>query len=180
MKSHLRLLAPVLALLCGGALAGCASEYAPPTSTARQPTPKPAELMRENILNAFDAQVAAFVHASETSDANDPALPATTVDPLLSTVRQNLSTQLQQGIVSRGTITPQAHVDSMTASSAVVLSCSWDALIEVYAADGQPVPGQPGGIEPGYDAVRTTMVLTPQGWKASASNVQIGSCPPGY
>src|SRR5215471_11337197 len=42
MKSHLRLLAPVLALLCGGVLAGCASEYAPPTSTARQPTPKPA------------------------------------------------------------------------------------------------------------------------------------------
>ena len=181
MKSLLRLLAPVLALLGVSVLAGCASAYAPPRPTAAEHTPTPtAELMKATIITAYNARWAAFVHAAETSNADDPALAATMVDPLLSATRQNLATQKAQGIVGRGDITPQPHVDAMTPTTAVVLDCAYSQNIQVYAATGQPVPGQPGGTAPEYDGARTTMVFTPQGWKASDSTVQLGSCPPGY
>lgn len=184
MKSLLRLLAPVLALLGVSVLAGCADAYPPPTNTptphvSHTPTPT-AELMRANILTAYNARWAAFVHAAQTSDPNDPALATTMVDPLLSTTRQNLATHKAQGIVDRGDITTQPHVASMTATSAVVLDCSYSSLIQVYATTGQPVPGQPGGTAPEYNGVSTTMVMTPQGWKAHDSTGQLGSCPPGY
>lgn len=181
MKSLLRLLAPVLALLSVSVLAGCASAYAPPSPTAVMHTPTPtAELMKATIITAYNARWAAFVHAAETSNADDPALAATMVDPLLSATRQNLAAQKAQGIVGRGDITPQPHVDTMTPTTAVVLDCAYSQNIQVYAATDQPVPGQPGGTAPEYDGARTTMVLTSQGWKASDSTVQLGSCPPGY
>lgn len=182
MKTHLRLLAPVLALLGICMLAGCASEYAPPTlkPTPRATATPTAELMRADILTAYKAAWSAFDHAALTSDANDPALPATMVDPLLSAVRKNLTTSRQQGIVNTGGVTPQPHVDSMSSTSAVVLDCAYSNSVEVFADTGQPVPGQPGGITPEYDGVRATLVLTPQGWKVSDQTAQLGSCPPGY
>lgn len=181
MKSLLRLLAPVLALLGVSVLAGCASAYAPPRPTAAEHTPTPtAELMKATIITAYNGGWAAFVQAAQTSNADDPALAATMVDPLLSATRQNLATHKTQGIVDRGDIRTQPHVDTMTASSAVVLDCSYSSLIQVYAATGDPVPGQPGGTAPEYNGVSTTMVFTAQGWKASDSTVQLGSCPPGY
>lgn len=184
MKSLLRLLAPVLALLGVSVLAGCADAYPPPTNTptphvSHTPTPT-AELMRTDIISAYSASWNAFDHAAQTSDANDPALAATMVDPLLSAVRQNLATWRQQGIVNTGGMATQPHVDSMTPTSAVVIDCAYSTLIEVYSSTGQPVPGQPGGTAPEYDGVRSTLLLTAQGWKVSDQKLQLGSCPAGY
>lgn len=181
MKSLLRLLAPVLALLGVSVLAGCAAGYAPPSPTAAIHTPTPtAELMRADILTAYRGGWAAIEDAEQTSDANDPALAAALADPLLSSVRSHLATLKSQGIVDKGSRTLQPHVDAMTDNSAVVVDCLYSQNIEVYASSGQPVPGQPGGTAPEYDAIHASLVLTAQGWKVSDQTAVLGSCPAGY
>ena len=162
-------------------LVGCGSSGGP------SPTPRPSTTASPSavdaaILQAYRAASAAFVAAVMIPDPAYPALSATTTDPLLTEIRQTLVYDKGTGIVGRGSVQLlHPHVVSIIASTAVVQDCVYSALISVYAATGQPVPNQPGGTRPEYDAVRATLVLTADGsWKVSDHVVTAGSCPSGY
>ncbi|MGH3266396.1 MAG: hypothetical protein ACRDNS_30885, partial [Trebonia sp.] len=77
------------------------------------------------VLSAYRAGWAAFEHASATSNAFDPQLPATMVDPLLQQVRRNLVGDQGAGIVARGTFTLHPRLKSITGSTAVVVDCAY-------------------------------------------------------
>jgi hypothetical protein len=178
----------VLAALSGASLLVAACGGSSPsahrvTSSARSattatPTPNAEEAA---IIAAYRAAVKAFQQSVAIPDPAYPALAATTVDPLLHTLRLNLVTDKLNGIVGRGPIQLlHPHVVSRSATQAVVLDCEFDQSVLVYKVNGNPVQGQPGGTSPQYEGVRATLVMTPSGWKLSDTNVRLGQCPAGY
>ena len=168
-------------LLSLAALAGCGS------SGGSSPTPRASSTPSTNavdaaVLQAYRAESAAFVAAVRIPDPASAALAATAIDPLLTQVRESLVYDKGMGIIGRGDVTLEhPHVVSLSDASAVVEDCVYSALVLVYASSGQPVPGQPGGTQPEYDGVKSTVVLTAGGnWKVSNQTVTTGSCPLGY
>lgn len=162
-------------------LAACGSFGSPSPSPVRSstPSPNPIEIA---VLQAYRAESAAYVAAVRIPDPAYPALAAIAVDPLLTQVRQSLVYDKAEGIIGRGDVTLQhPHVVSLIGGTAEVTDCVYSSLILVYAASGQPVPGQPGGSKPEYDGVRSTVVLTAGGvWKVSTQDISAGTCPAGY
>lgn len=162
-------------------LLGCGS------SGGSSPTPKSSTTPSANavdaaVLQAYRAESAAFLAAVKIPDPASAALAATAIDPLLTQVRASLVYDKGMGIIGRGNVTLEhPHVVSLSGGSAVVEDCVYSALILVYASSGQPVPGQPGGTQPEYDGVKSTVVLTTDGiWKVSNQTVTTGTCPLGY
>lgn len=161
-------------------LGGCshsrASTSATTGSTAKSPSSTSSSAVvnpRAAVLAAYRAEWAAFEQASETSDAADPALAATMVDPLLSQVRANLDGDKANGVVARGTFTLHPVVATVSATSATVVDCAYSTSELVYADTGRPVqPVTP----PENDGVRATLVHQGSVWKVAQQVVRDGSC----
>ena len=100
------------------------------------------------------------------------------VDPALSFQRNEDAAYARDGLTNVGDIdNGSPRVLSLTASQAVVSSCTTNRLALIYKATGKPVPGTAGDPAPTQNGVRSTMVLTPSGiWKLSSSVLQEGSC----
>jgi hypothetical protein len=166
-----------------GALVGCGSS-GDKSKASGTPRPNPtasATAHEAAIVAAYRAGWAAFLHAIRAPDPADPAVAATTIDPLLTQTRKGLVSDKTEGIVGRGDVTLQhPHVVSVSGDTAVVEDCVYSALVLVFAATGKPVPDQPGGTQPEYDGVRATVALTPSGWKVANQDIKAGQCPLGY
>ncbi len=171
----------VVALAALFGLTACGSPSGPSPLSSHLATPS-SNAADAAILQAYRAESAAYVAAVRIPDAAYAPLTATAVDPLLMQVRASLVYDKEKGIVGRGDVTLQhPHVVSVNGATAVVADCVYSALILVYTATGQPVPGQPGGTKPEYDGVQSTLVLTADGvWKVSNQVITAGSCPVGY
>lgn len=176
-----RLKAPVVALAALFGLTGCGSPSGPSLSSSHSTTPS-SNAADAAILQAYRAESAAYVAAVHIPDPAYAPLTATAADPLLMQVRASLVYDKEEGIVGRGDVTLQhPHVVSVNGATAMVDDCVYSALILVYTATGQPVPGQPGDTKPEYDGVQSTVVLTADGvWKVSNQVITTGSCPVGY
>jgi hypothetical protein len=170
----------VVGLLSLAALAGCGSPG------GSSPTPKPSTTSSPSavaaaVLQAYRAESAAFVAAVQIPDPAYSGLPATAVDPLLMQLRQTLVYDKDNGIVGRGSAQLlHPHVVSVSGGVAIVQDCVYSSLVSVYAATGQPVPGQPGGTQPEYDGIKATLNVSGGTWKVSDQSIVPGSCPPGY
>lgn len=173
--------ASLVALAALFGLTGCGSPSSPSPSSSHSATPS-SNAADAAIVQAYRAESAAYVAAVRIPDPAYEPLTATAVDPLLIQVRSSLVYDKEQGIVGRGDVTLQhPHVVALNGAKAVVADCVYSALILVYTATGQPVPGQPGGTKPEYDGVQSTLVLTAGGvWKVSNQVITAGSCPVGF
>lgn len=159
--------------------AGCSSSHtrATPASTTTVLATTTTTPQEGAVLAAYRAGWAAFEHAGQTSNIFDTMLPATMVDPMLQQVRRNLAGDQVNGIVARGTYVLNPHVESITATAAVVVDCVYSTAILVYAKTGQPVPPI---TKPEYDGVKATLVLVGSTWKVSQQSLTEGHCAPGY
>lgn len=110
------------------------------------------------------------------ANPEDSALPATMVEPQLTSVRANLLADQQQGIVGRGTVTLHPRVVSVTSTAATVVDCVYSTTELVYKATGKPVPPV---TPPENDGVRATLVLSAGVWKVSKQTVTDGKCAAG-
>jgi hypothetical protein len=162
----------VLSAACGGSPSGSAGGT---TSTSDQPT-STASSETSAVLTAYRAGWHAYEQASATSNADDPALAATMVNPLLDQVRRNLTSDHFSGIVATGTYTLHPKVMAITPTTATVVDCAYSTAKLVYQASGKPVPPI---TPPEHDGVRSTLVLTGSSWKVSTQSVTDGSCSAG-
>jgi hypothetical protein len=128
------------------------------------------------VLQAYRAGWAAFEHALADANPEDPALPATMVDPQLQSVKANLLADQAHGIVGRGTTTLHPMVTALSATSATVVDCVFSSTELVYRATGKPVPPV---TQPENDGVSSLLVLTGGAWKVSKQTVTDGKCAPG-
>lgn len=159
--------------------AACSSSHprATPDSTTTTLVTTTTTSQEAAVLAAYRAGWAAFEHAGLTSNIFDPMLPATMVDPLLQQVRRNLAGDQVNGIVARGTFVLHPRVQSVIATSAIVVDCAYSTAILVYAKTGKPVPPI---TKPEYDGVKATLVLVASTWKVSQQSLTEGHCEPGY
>ncbi len=171
------LVAGALSLLlgaCGGGSLPAAKHAGASPSTSRPTTSSVVDPASTAVLAAYRAEWAAFEQASATSNAFDPSLPATMVDPMLQLVRRNLIGDQAAGIVARGTFVLHPRVVSITGSTAVVVDCAYSTSVLVYATSGKPVPPV---TPPENDGVHSTLVLSGSTWKVSEQTVKEGLCP---
>ena len=153
-----------------------------PTTTRDQPTTSvpasstTADVTVTAVLQAYRAGWAAFEHAATDANPEDPALPATMVDPQLQGVRANLLADQRQGIVGRGSFTLHPKVTALSATSATVVDCAYSTAILVYKATGKPVPPI---TPPENDGVTSTLVQSGGVWKVYKQTVTDGKCAPG-
>ena len=129
------------------------------------------------MLAAYRAGWEAFEQAAATSDAFDPALPATMTDPLLQQVREDLVGDKADGVVTRGAIELHPKLASMTTGVVVVLDCLFSRSELVYVKSGKPVPPV---TPPESDGVKATLVRIGSRWKVSQQTVTEGRCALGY
>lgn len=188
----------LLALLSAAAalgLAGCGSSAralptlrptsspTPTASVSASPTPDVSDAA---VIAAYDASFAALNQAIAATSSpgawNLPALSATMVNPLLQQWQSEFIQQEAQGIIGKGTFTPEhPTVISNTGTTAVVSDCVWDVAFEYYKASngGAPelVPSQPDLPSGGGDGERITFTLVSGKWMASsASSLEYGNC----
>src|SRR5665213_2668105 len=157
-------------VLVGLALGGCSSTTAvapsttsAPTSTTTPPTSSttPPTAATEAVLAAYRAGWAAYEHAGADANPLDPALAATMINPLLHQVEGSLVADNQEGIVGRGSITLHPHIASATATTAIVLDCSFSASFLIYKKTGKQVPPVTKAERVG---VKATLVLEDSTW----------------
>jgi len=186
-RGKARLMLVSLALAGLVVAAGCGSSVrvtpkgtptlTPSAAPSASPTPDVSDAA---ILAAYKAQIAALVQAwTDTSPGawTLPALPATMANPLLQEVATQLESNELQGIIVRGTLTPQdPEVESITGTTAVVSDCVWDTTVQYYRATNQPVPNQAGGTQPGGDAYSATLVLVSGKWMVSDETEELKTC----
>lgn len=180
----------VVAVLVALGLAGCSAtpratgSKKPPAPTAASTTTTTMGVTSTTapsadaaILAAYRAGWAAYEQALKTADPTDPALAATMVDPVLEQVRKNLVSYDLNGVVGTGTTTLHPHVASLTATTAVVLDCTFSRAFLVYKKTGKQVPPV---TKPEYDGVKATLVLDGSTWKVKTQDVTEGTCPADY
>jgi hypothetical protein len=166
-------------------LSACSSSKARPlgsgpTSTVPTTSTTTVAEIQATILSQWSAAEDASVAAAR--DPGNQTLIALLdnyfLDPALSFQRNEDAAYARDGLTNVGDIdngTPR--IESMTASQAVVVSCTINRLALVNKATGKGVPGVAGNPAPMQNGVRSTMVLTPSGvWKLSSSALQEGSC----
>jgi len=172
------------AVLTVAALGSCGSPTPPATApsissaraSAGTPTPGAESAV---VVNAYLRATAAFVHAEQVMDPNDPGLLATMTGQELSTVKKNLIIDKAGGLIARGDITPSdPHVTSFDGQSAVVRDCQYSALLLYDARTGGAAPGVANGAQ--NIAVTTTMVMVGGTWKIALQDGRVGTCPIGY
>ncbi|MHB8294349.1 MAG: hypothetical protein ACYDH5_06905 [Acidimicrobiales bacterium] len=164
--------AGLLLAACGGGAASSTATTvrAKPTGSTSPSTTDPATAA---VLAAYRAGWKAFEQALATANPEDPALPATMVDPQLQGVKANLLADQRQGMVGRGTFTLHPKLVSLSASTATVVDCAYSTSVLVYAKTGKPVPPI---TPPENDGVRATLVLTGGKWKVYKQTVTDGKC----
>ena len=171
----------LLLLAAASTLAACGSTAvaAPPTvRTSSHPSPTP-EARDKEVLSAYLAATAAFVHAETTMDPDDPALPATMTGDELSTVKKNLIIDRAGGLIARGSITPGSpHVVSVNGAVATLRDCAYSGLVLYDSHTGRTAPGNLNGPQ----SVGVTATFTNVGgvWKEASVDGRFGSCPLGY
>lgn len=181
--------ATVVAALAGmSLLAGCSSSHGDavsPSSSTEASTPTTLTTATSTstttapasaVLAAYRAGWAAFEHALADANPEDPALPATMVDPELQQVKGNLLADQQQGMVGRGKFTLHPKVTALSATSATVVDCAYSTAELVYQSTGKPVPPI---TPPENDGVTSTLMLSGGTWKVSKQIVTDGKCAPG-
>jgi hypothetical protein len=167
----------LLASACGGS-----KSAAPPTTRAIQTTTTSAPATTTTdpaataVLQAYRAASNAFVQALATANPNAPALVATMSDPELLSIRANLVSDQQKGIVGRGAVTLHPKLTSLSSTTATIVDCVYSTSELVYRATGKPVPPV---TPPENDGVRATLVLAGGTWKLSKQTVTEGKCAPG-
>ena len=167
--------AGLLLAACGG---GAASSTATTirTQPARSTSSSTTDPAGAAVLAAYRAAWAAFEHAAADANPEDPALPATMVDPQLQGVKANLLADQRQGMVGRGTTTLHPKLVALSGSTATVVDCAYSTAELVYAKTGKPVPPV---TPPENDGVRSTLVLVNETWKVYKQTVTDGKCAPG-
>ena len=167
--------AGLLLAACGGGAASSTTTTvrAKPTASTSPSTTDPATAA---VLAAYRAGWRAFEQALATANPEDPALPATMVDPQLQSVKANLLADQREGMVARGTTTLHPKVVSISATTATVVDCAYSTAELVYASTGKPVPPV---TPPENDGVRSTLILTGSTWKVYKQTVTDGSCAAG-
>ena len=181
-RSSLTALAALTAI---AVLSACSSSKtkpigAGPNSTAATTSTTTVAQVQAAIISQWRAAEEASVAA-----AKDPGNPSRIVllvdyfvDPALAFLRTQYAANARDGLITMGDAdngTPA--VKSMTASTAVVVSCVTNRLVLVYKATGKPFPGKAGDPTPVPNGITSTMVLTPSGvWKLSTSDVKDGTC----
>jgi hypothetical protein len=117
----------------------------------------------------------AFHDAALTSDPNAPELAATTIPPILDTVRANLAQFRAQGEVAKGpSYWGNPRVAASGAGGTEVVSCVHGEEIEIVARTGKPVTGIAGQAV--FELVTSLMQSTAAGWKLADQNVEVGKC----
>jgi len=127
------------------------------------------------VTDAWNAAQMAFHDAALTSDADYPALVATTVNPQLNRIQELFRRELAEGYVAKGpSIFGPARTTPLGSNQATVVSCLHGEEIEINSRTGEPAPGVLG--EADYELVTSLMVLTSSGWKLSDQSVVVGGC----
>lgn len=160
----------------GGADASHSSSTAPRHTPTTNATSTSGGSTYAAVLAAYRAGWSAYEGALADANAEDPALGATMVDPLLQRVKANLYAYQRQGIVGRGPVALNPKVVTLSPSTAVVVDCTFSSSELVYASTGKPVPPV---TPPEHDGVRATLVLTAGSWKVSQQSVTEGKCAAG-
>lgn len=174
--------------LVGLSLAGCTnttavsqsttSTISPTTTSAPSSASTTTTLDAETeVLTAYRAGWSALQSASATANAFDPLLPATMADPLLQQVRRYLLADKADGIVSRGSVTLDPHVLSISSTRATVVDCTYSAAELIYAKSGKAVPP---ATPPEHVGVRATLALDGSTWKITNQTITEGACPADY
>ena len=171
------LLASALALAACGTPGPFATKVSPsPRSPTSAAATNPADAA---VVAAYRNATAAFVHAGQTMNPDDPALPATMSGQELSTVTKNLLIDKASGLIARGDITlTDPHVVSNDGHTATLRDCQYSAILLVDAKTGQGAPGVANG--PQAIAITATFVFTNGVWKESQQDGRVGPCPIGY
>ena len=192
-RSSRRLLTAWPLIAMAGVIAACGTSArtlptsrptsSPTPSVSASPTPDVSDAA---VIAAYDAYFAALNQAIAATSSpgawNLPALSATMVNPLLQQWQSEFIQQEAQGIIGKGTFTPEhPKVISNTGTTAVVSDCVWDVAFEYYKASngGAPelVPSQPDLPSGGGDGERITFTLVSGKWMASsASSLEYGNC----
>jgi hypothetical protein len=173
--------------LVGLALAGCSTTTpgapsttsAPTTTTSAPPTASTTSpsAATDAVLAAYRSGWTAFEDAEVNANPLDPMLAATMVNPLLHQVEGSLVADNQEGIVARGPITLHPRLASATATSAIVVDCTFSASFLIYKKTGKQVPPV---TNPEHVGVKATLVLDGTTWKVKSQTITEGSCPAGY
>ena len=171
------LLAGALALVACGAPDHSATISSPPS---RSPISSPAANADDAaVVAAYRSATAAFVHAGQTMNPDDPALLATMSGQELSTVTKNLLIDKAGGLVARGDVTlTDPHVVANDGQTATLRDCQYSGILLVDAKTGQGAPGVANG--PQDIAITATFVFTNGVWKESQQDGKVGPCPIGY
>ena len=169
---------PIVVVACACLAAGCGGSGSATGggTTTSDRTSLTTNSKQGAVLAAYRAGWQAFEQASATSNAADPALEATMVNPLLDQVRRNLTSDHYAGIIATGTYALHPRVTAITAGSATVVDCAYSTAKLVYQSTGKPVPPV---TPPENDGVRSTLVLAGSTWKVSTQSVTNGSCSAG-
>lgn len=156
---------------------GAATIVSPPS---RSPTPAPATNPADAaVVAAYRNATAAFVHAGQTMNPDDPELAATMSGQELSTVTKNLLIDRAGGLVARGDITlTDPHVVANDGQTATLRDCQYSGILLVDARTGQGAPGVANG--PQYIAVTATLTSKDGVWRVASEDLKVGVCPVGF
>lgn len=170
----------VCAAVCSLSVTSCsaAPSSSAPTTTKSDPgttATSSTTAADGQIISAWLAAQKAFHDAALTSDPNAPELAATTVPPILDTVRANLVQLRSQGDIAKGPSRwGNPHITARGTAGTEVVSCIYDGEIGIVAKTGKPVSGIAG--QPNFAVVTSIMQLTATGWKLAEQNVEAGKC----
>lgn len=127
------------------------------------------------IISAWLAAQKAFHDAALTSNPDAPELAATTIPPILDTVRANLAQFRAQGEIAKGpSYWGSPHITARGSQGTEVVSCVHGEEIEIVAKTGKPVPGIAGQAV--FESVTSLMQSTTAGWKLADQSVEVGKC----
>ncbi len=158
----------------GGPAGGGPAVPAAPARTATiDPTGAPST--SGQVAAAWLSAEEAFANAALTSDPDQPDLLATMVAPQLPWSRSLLAQMRSAGQVAKGPVlygTPAVTI--LGGGRATVRACVHDEEVVVWAATGQPVPGEPGRVD--YELFESTMELTGSGWKLLTQRIGVDQC----
>ena len=170
--------AAVCSLSLGSCSASSTSSPAPATSrahagsTTTTSSTTPAD---GQIISAWLAAEQAFHDAALTSDPNAPELAATTISPILDTVRTSLAQFRTAGDIAKGPSEwGNPHITARGPGKTEVVSCVHDEAIEIVVKTGRPLPGVLG--QAAFELVTSIMQSTAAGWKLAGQNVEAGKC----
>jgi hypothetical protein len=170
--------AAVCSLSLGSCRASSTSSPAPATSKANAgstTTTSSTTSADGQIISAWLAAEQAFHDAALTSDPNAPELAATTIPPILDTVRANLAQLRAEGDIAKGSSEwGNPHITARGPGRTEVVSCIHDGEIGIVAKTGKPVPGIAGQAD--FALVTSIMQTSPNGWKLADQDIEAGKC----